>query len=153
MKNPILAGLVAFQLALLASGCGSSDSSEAKPQTLATAATTTARNAVDWNYLKTEYADFFAAQCPTDSKDPQVDFCLSTQHQKLLAFQSDASNLPLSAERAELLQMIQEYISKYNDYENERCKIRQSPSVICIMQPVLLEQELELIRLHVQNNS
>lgn len=140
MGKLIIKGVMAIQLVVTIAACGASDSGEtpapeSSPQS----------DTVDWNYLQNEYAEFFEAKCPIDSKDPMVSFCLSDQHSKLLAFQSDAVELPRSSERAGLLQQIQELDEKYKEYEGENCQIRQSPSVICIMSPVNISHRVDRI--------
>lgn len=122
--------------ALVVPACGSDKA--------ATVASTTDEPGVTWKYLKTQYGGFLSNRCPAKLfPGPEYTACIGVQDAGIGPFKIDATELPASKDRANLLDTINRYEQNYKKYTDEYCQIKKTKDMTCTGQAIMLDMGID----------
>ena len=146
-------------VALTACGGSSEDNVTTVTQTVQATTTAAAATEVTWDYLKSEYAEFLGNKCEGyEDYSPTYNSCIGMQEVQMEKFTIDAEELPPSEERSSLLQWIQDYQDKSDEYDEHMCAVYKpaqgnTDQYQCLMAPYHLSQTYDMVVLIVNRNA
>lgn len=121
--------------------------------TSAAATTTTQTNGVTWKYLQREHAKFLGMKCGSDSKSPSYVVCLGLQNAMIDSFERDATALPPSKARADVLGAIGSYQEAHDKWVAAYCEMDGATATGCITAPLLMSMPYDTIVLVVNREA
>ncbi|MDV7246760.1 MULTISPECIES: hypothetical protein [Rhodococcus] len=121
--------------------------------TSAAVATTTQAGGVTWKYLQSEHAKFLGMKCGSDSKSPSYVVCLGLQNAMIDSFERDATALPPSKARADVLGAIDSYQEAHDKYVAAMCEMDGATATDCITAPLLMSMPYDTIVLVVNREA
>lgn len=104
---------------LLLAACGSEETSSAA-ETVTVTVTAEASSGIDWDYIRSEYADTLTYECPEDAGS-YTGACNGIRNAKLGTLRADIEQLPPSKSRTSMLQTLNDWDEEYEEYQDNWC--------------------------------
>ncbi|UVT27775.1 hypothetical protein NXT08_24670 (plasmid) [Rhodococcus pyridinivorans] len=79
-----------------------------------------ASSGIDWDYIRSEYADTLTYTCPEDAGS-YTGACNGIRNAKLGVFRADVEQLPPSQSRTSMLQTLDDWDQEYEEYQDNMC--------------------------------
>ncbi|WP_455900756.1 hypothetical protein [Rhodococcus gordoniae] len=102
---------------LLLAACGSEEQSTAVETVTVTEE---ASSGIDWNYIRSEYADTLTYECPMDA-GAYTGACNGLRNAKLDTLRADVEQLPPSRSKTSMLESLADWDEEFDEYQDNMC--------------------------------
>ncbi|RVW00177.1 hypothetical protein EGT50_16210 [Rhodococcus xishaensis] len=131
---------VGMAAALSVAGCASGGDGSGTETTAEAKASATQTDATTWKYLQSEYSKFLGMECFDES-----DLCLSMRNALIDSFVRDATDLPRSKARADVLDAAEGLKEDYAAYQDGQCGAPNADVFDCALPSVGMTGKYSII--------